>query len=143
MTIRSQFQQHIYTTAEQQGFVAPQALLDYLVDLLADRLRDTDIIPQPSFAERWMQINQRPRLGDLQEFGDQCLFFCSLMPRYGLRRGLTLDYYATLGVSAYYTVGDMSGDVRYTQLGNWFYHLQKFLDSALHPDQAMELVRIH
>jgi hypothetical protein len=124
---------------ERSGFSTPPLLLEYLSDLLARRARMVDIMPEPSFAERYLELYTRPSYGDLKDYGDQCLFFCSLMPEYGARRGLGLDYYGSLGISAYYTLADLSGDSRFTQLGNWFYHLQRFLDSALHSHRDLEL----
>lgn len=117
----------------------PELLAEYLIDLLADRVRRVDIIPEPSFAERYLQLYQQPRLGELKDYADSALFFCSLMPEYGRRRGLSMDYYATLGISTYYTLGDLAPDARFTQLGNWFPHLQRFLCSAIHPDTKLSL----
>jgi hypothetical protein len=52
-----------------------------------------------------------------------------------------MDYYAALGISSYYTVGDLTHDSRMTQLGNWFYYLQRFLNTALHSDRQLELFK--
>jgi hypothetical protein len=67
------------------------------------------------------------------------LFFVSLLPEYGKKRGLDINYYASLGISSYYSVGDAISDERFIQLGNWFYYLQKFLNSAIHPRTRLEL----
>ncbi len=115
-----------------QGFTAPPLLIDYLVELLSNRVSRVDIIPDPSFAERYLQLTQLASAELYRDYADSALFFCSLMPQYGARRGLSMDYYATLGISSYYTVGDLTGDERFWQLGNWFYYLQRFLDAALH-----------
>ncbi len=120
----------------------PELLENYIVDLLTERLHRVDIIPEPSFAERYLILSQKPRLSELKDYADSALFFCSLMPEYGRRRGLSMDYYATLGISTYYTAGDLAPDPRYTQLGNWFYHLQKFLNSAIHPEVRLELYKL-
>jgi hypothetical protein len=117
----------------------PLLLEQYLVDLLTDRISRVDIIPDPSFAERYLQLYHGAQDWQIRDYADSALFFCSLMPEYGQRRGLNMDYYATLGISAYYTLGDLARDDRFTQLGNWFYHLQKFLNSAIKPDQRLRL----
>lgn len=140
MTVREQFRDHLRRHAMEQGFQAPQLLMEYLVDLLADRLTDCHIIPKPSFAERYLELYSCHRLSEFKHYADSTLFFVSLMPEYGRRRGLDLDYYATLGISVYYTLGDLSRDSRYTQLGNWFYVLQRFLNTAIHPDRDLELM---
>lgn len=120
----------------------PESLESYLVELLAQRVDNTELIPEPSFAERYLMLYQTRNVAVIREFADTCLFFTSLLPEYGRRRGLSMDYYATLGISSYYTAGDISDDVRFTQLGNWFYHLQKFLNSAIHPAVKLELFKI-
>lgn len=142
MTVRSQFQRQLYDHADKVGFLAPTALMEYITDVMADRLTRTEIIPEPSFAERYMQLYSTGTVGDIKDFGDGTLFFVSLMPEYGQRRGLDLDYYASLGISAYYTYADICHDDRFTQLGNWFYHLQRFLNSAIHPEQRLRYLTI-
>jgi len=142
MTERDVIAEHVHSHAERVGFSAPEALEGYLVDLLAARIHQTEIIPHPSFAERYLQLyaaDIKPR--EIREYADQCLFFTGLLPEYGRRRGLDMDYYASLGISSYYTVGDLIEDDRMIQLGNWFYHLQKFINSAIHPETRLELFK--
>jgi hypothetical protein len=141
MPVEQQFLELVRDHQSRTGFHVPGLLEQYLVELLSSRLERVEVIPQPSFAERYLELYHYPRIADLKDYADQCLFFCSLMPEYGRRRGLDLDYYASLGISTYYTAGDLADDPRYTQLGNWFYHLQRFLNSALHPDQRLEFVK--
>ncbi len=141
MTTKTVFRNLITEHQQRTGFEMPPLLEDYLVDLLDSRLERVEIIPEPSFAECYLKLYQRPNPELMRDFGDSTLFFCSLMPDYGQRRGLNMDYYATLGISTYYCLGDLIGDTRFTQLGNWFYHLQRFLNSAIHPDQRLELFK--
>jgi len=142
MTVtRSQFQQLLREHCASTGFTAPELLLDYLATLLDSRLTRVDIIPDPSFAERYLMLYQSRNPAEYVDYADSALFFCALMPDYGQRRGLSMDYYATLGVSTYYAAGDLVGDDRYTQLGNWFYSLQKFLNSAIRPEVRLELYK--
>lgn len=140
LEIQQQFRSHIRTHCDKTGFNVPELLEDYLVGLLSTRLRETEIIPEPSFGERYLQLQQLNRAYLFQEYGDQCLFFVSLLPEYGKRRGLDINYYASLGIASYYTVADRINDDRFIQMGNWFYHLQKFLNSAIHPDTRLEIV---
>jgi len=140
LEIQEQFRSHIRTHCDKTGFNVPELLEDYLVGLLSTRLRETEIIPEPSFGERYLQLQQLNRAHLFQEYADQCLFFVSLLPEYGKRRGLDINYYASLGIASYYTVADRINDDRFIQMGNWFYHLQKFLNSAIHPDTRLEIV---
>lgn len=137
LEIQAQFRQYLTEHCASTGFEIPTLLEDYLVGLLAARLRDTEIIPQPSFAERYLEIQQLDRAHLYQQFADQCLFFVSLLPEYGRRRGLDIDYYSSLGISAYYSVGDRIQDDRFIQLGNWFYDLQRLLHSAIVPHKPL------
>jgi hypothetical protein len=141
MQVKSQFRHHLDYHSARTGFAAPDALLDYLAELLASRLERTDLIPDPSFAERYLLLLQAPRAAPMQDFADSCLFFTSLMPEYGQRRGISMDYYCTLGIASYYTVSDLVADDRFTQLGNWFYTLQRFLNTAIHPELRLELFK--
>lgn len=139
MAARDIIYQHIDQHRRSVGFDLPMALEWYLVDVIVDRLSRVDIIPDPSFAERYLQLYSETRLDQFKDYADSALFFVSLMPEYGRRRGLDISYYSSLGISAYYTLGDLAADPRYTQLGNWFYVLQQFLNSALHPDRGLDL----
>ena len=139
LEIQEQFRSHIRTHCDKTGFNVPELLEDYLVGLLSSRLRETEIIPEPSFGERYLQLQQLNRAHLFQEYADQCLFFVSLLPDYGKKRGLDINYYASLGIASYYNVGDAVRDDRFIQMGNWFYHLQKFLNSAIHPRARLEL----
>jgi len=139
LDIQQQFRSHIQRHCKETGFTIPDLLEDYLVGLLSTRLRETELIPEPSFGERYLNLQELNRAHLFQEYADQCLFFVSLLPEYGKRRGLDIKYYATLGIASYYSVGDSIQDDRFIQLGNWFYHLQKFLNSAIHPKTRLEI----
>lgn len=141
MTARHILEHTVTEHRQSQGFEMPWLLEQYLVDLLAERLDRVDIIPEPSFAERYLELYTEINLSRFKDYADSALFFTSLMPQYGQRRGLNWDYYATLGISTYYALGDLSEDPRYTQLGNWFYVLRTFLDSLLHANRV-ELINI-
>jgi len=143
MTVRAQFQQHFHDYLDRTGCELPPALSDYVIDLLVARIDRVDIIPDPSFAERYLQLYQEPRVSVIVDYADSALFFCSLMPEYGSRRGLSMDYYATLGISSYYCAGDLTTDPRYTQLGNWFYSLQRIITAAIKPHQDLRLISIY
>lgn len=135
MSVNEQFYQHLSRVAAAQGFDCPQLLMAYLTELLGSRLDRVDIIPDPSFAERYLLLYQGYDYAQYKDYADSALFFCGLMPEYGRRRGLSMDYYAALGITVYYSLGDLSRDPRFTQLGNWFYELQRFLTVAIRGGQ--------
>ena len=115
----------------ETGFNMPDTVECYCVMLLAERVEKTDLIPDPSFAEKYLQLYSTKNHAEIKHFADDCLFFTSILPEYGNKRGLNMDYYATLGISSYYAYGDLVNESVYTQMGNYFYHLQKFLESTI------------
>jgi hypothetical protein len=129
---------HLDQHSTATGFHVPELLAWYLSDLLAERISRVDIIPEPSFGQRYLALYQQHSVMEYKDYADSALFFVSLMPEYGRRRGLDMTYYASLGISTYYALSDLSEDPRYTQLGNWFYHLQRFLHTALRPEQRLD-----
>lgn len=143
MPVYQQFQQYFLDYLDRTGCQIPPLLTAYIVDLLSLRVDRVDIIPDPSFAERYLQLYLEPRISDIVDYADSALFFCSLMPEYGRRRGLSMDYYATLGISSYYAAGDLAEDPRYTQLGNWFYDLQRIITAAIRPHHELSLISIY
>lgn len=124
----------------ETGFEMPESVEHYCVFLLAARVEKTDLIPDPSFAERYLQLYQENKPEEIRIFADDCLFFTSILPEYGKRRGLNMDYYATLGISSYYAYSDLVKEDLYVQLGNWFYDLQKFLESTIKNRPLISLV---
>lgn len=140
LAAQQQFLALVQDHSQRTGFSAPEDLLAYLALILAERLDRPDFIPE-TFAEQYLTLYAAYHRGVYREFADTTLIFCSLLPDYGHRRGLNMDYYATMGISTYYSLGDLAQDPRFTQLGNWFYHCQRFLTSLLHPDRGLELVR--
>jgi len=129
-------------TEEQTGFEMPEPVEAYIVFLLADRVEKNTIIPDPSFAERYLELYHSKEPEEIRIFADDCLFFTSLCPNYGVKRGLDMDYFCTLGISSYYTYGDLTERPLYTQMGNWFYNLRKFVECALTRSTALNLIRL-
>lgn len=133
------FRELIQEHSERTGFEMPELLEQYLALLLESRLTDVAIIPEPSFAECFLELNQKNNKMGLKHFGDQCLFFSSLLPEWGSRRGLTPRYYAQLGSSSYESYSIWSGDVRFRQLAMWFEPLQRFLASMVNQGRGQEI----
>lgn len=139
MNTQQHFDRLLRDCESATGFSPPELLHQYLVELLHSRLQSVDLIPDPSFAECYLRLWQRPSAQAFKHYADQCLFFTSLMPEYGHRRGLSVDYYAQLGQSSYTAASDLAQELCYKQLAEWFYPLQRFLNTAIHPDQRLEL----
>ena len=113
------------------GFQLPQSVEHYCVYLLAERVEKKNIIPDPSFAEKYLMMYQDPRLEEFKQFGDDCLFFTSILPEYGKRKGLSKNYFCDLGAASYDTCNTLSQDSLYKQLSHCFYELQQFLEATI------------
>ena len=124
---------HVLITERERetGFQMPKPVENYCVRLLAERVENKNLIPDPSFAEKYLTMYQNPRAEEFRQFGDDCLFFTSVLPEYGNRRGLSKRYYCDLGVASYDTCGTLVNDNLYKQLSNCFYELQEFLESTI------------
>lgn len=129
-------------TEEQTGFEMPEPVEAYIVYLLADRVEKNTLIPDPSFAEKYLELYHAREVEDIRVFADDCLFFTSLCPNYGNKRGLDMDYYCTLGISSYYTYSDLTERPFYTQLGNWFYNLRTFVECAITRTPNLNLIKV-
>ena len=134
-----EFQDLIAEHSERTGFELPLLLEVYLAGLLASRLNDTQLIPEPSFAECYLTLHQTGNYSGMKNFADQCLFFSSLLPDWGVRRGLTVSYWAGLGSSSYHSYAHWSGDDRFHQLAAWFEPLQRFLASMVNHDSGYDI----
>lgn len=141
--IYEDFRALLHTHSQHTGFHMPEPLHVYLAELMSSRLHRCQVIPEPSFGEAYLRLYHRPSLAEIADYADQCLWFVSFMPEYGQRRGLDITYYASLGISTYYTAGDLAQDPRFTQLGNWFYYLQRFLYSMLRTQGIPEYTRMY
>jgi hypothetical protein len=123
----AQFLNTIEQHSAQQGFSAPQDLQWYLALMMANHLQDTHMVPDISFAERYLTMLQSPDPQALQRFADQILLAISVMPALGLRRGIHRVYYQHLGSTAYLHWGMRCRDIRGQQLCAWFPYLNEFL----------------
>lgn len=115
----------------ETGFEMPGPIEHYCVYLLAERVEKKNIIPDPSFAEKYLILYQDPKLEEFKQFGDDCLFFTSLLPEYGNRRGLKKNYFCDLGAASYETCSNLAQDELYKQLSRCFYELQQFLEDTI------------
>ena len=85
-------------TRTSYGFDLPGDIEQYVVMLLADHVDRPDWMPDTSFAQAYMLI-QNSR--DAKTVGDECLFLCGVFPDYGQRRGLDVSYYSAIGSGSY------------------------------------------
>lgn len=85
-------------TNTRQGWSIPTYVIDYECRILAERMDKNPWQPEPSYAERYLQI-KRP--SEALELGNLCWFTRAVFPELGSRRGITASYYVDLGQSCY------------------------------------------
>lgn len=85
-------------TYESQGWDIPQPVIDYQCRILADMVDRVNWQPEPSYAERYMQIRNTREAINL---GDTCWFTRAVFPELGMKRGLSSSYYVQLGQGCY------------------------------------------
>lgn len=124
--------------SEQTGFEMPQEIEAYIVFLLAAKVNNPTVVLQPSFAEKYLQLYDTPNTQEIKFFADHCLWFTSFAPVYGKKRGLPMDYYASLGISSYYAFGDLQKDDFFIKMGNWFYTLRDFIEMVLNTSPLLK-----
>ena len=126
MRTQAQFLHTIEHHAQVVGFAAPQDLQWYLAVLLADHLRDPDLVPGSSYAEQYFLAAQHRDPVQFRRLADTLLLAVSVMPELGRRRGIAVSYYQGLAQVSYRIWADRTQDLRGYQLSEWFPYLRQF-----------------
>jgi hypothetical protein len=92
------FEDILLETLELQGWEMPNSVVDYTVNLLAERIDKNPWQPEPSYAERYMNISS---VYDAQDLGDTCFFTRAIFPELGNKKGITSSYYVDMGQGCY------------------------------------------
>jgi hypothetical protein len=98
----------IKEASHTSGIDLNENLESYLVFLLMDHCRSTEITTKPlalDFLEN-IRCSKRESQQILREVGDKCLIFSGLFPKIASRKSVGISYYVKLGQSAY---GSLSG----------------------------------
>ena len=82
----------------RQGFDCPETVTAYITRILADKLDKNPWQPEPSYAERYMQLKTPT---EALELGNTCFFTRSVFPELGQRRGISSSYYVSIGQGCY------------------------------------------
>jgi hypothetical protein len=128
------FHSLVRNTRKSYGYELPQLVEQYVVLLLADHINRPDWMPENSFAEAYMLI-QNSR--DAKVLGDECLFLCGVFPEYGKRRGLDVDYYANIGSGSYSRASRELHHALFDDLSQNFKVVSKFINTAVRNTSLM------
>lgn len=85
-------------TNDLHGWHIPNHIIEYESRVLAERLEQPHWRPEPSFAERYMQIRTPEQALAL---GNVCWFTRSVFPELLSRRGISEQYFVDMGQSCY------------------------------------------
>ena len=96
--LHNEFEELYKDCLDRHGWTIPEATVNYIVALLAERVDRVPWEPEPSYAEQYLQIRTRQQALDL---GNTCFWCRSVFPTYKSSRGYTPEYMALLGQSCY------------------------------------------
>lgn len=122
------FKDILTETLELQGWEIPNPVVDYTVNLLANKLDKNPWQPEPSYAERYMTIKT---VSDAQDLGDTCFFTRAVFPELGSRRGINSSYYVDIGQGCYSYVLKVKPDPAIKQIRDHFEFLSEVVWTAI------------
>ena len=122
------FKDILSETLEIQGWEIPNPVVDYTVNILANKLDKNPWEPQPSFAVQYLTLSS---VFQAQELGDTCFFARSVFPEYGNRRGISSSYYVDMGQGCYSYVLRVNQDPAIKQLRDHFEFLSEVVWTAV------------
>lgn len=114
-------------TQDTYGYDLPFDIEVYVTMLLASHIDKTNFLPQNSFAESYLSLD-RPYGSRAKQLGDTCLFTAGVFPRYGSSKGLTQEYFSSIGKSSYDLARDRLNDRLFLDLRNHFDFLTNFIN---------------
>ena len=113
----------------KHGYELPEEIEAYVVMLLACHIDRPNFLPQDSFAESFLKINN-PKLS-AKELGDTCLFLTGVFPSYGKRKGISRSYYQNIGSSSYSAAAEVMNGELFGILATHFVFVSDFIDVTL------------
>jgi hypothetical protein len=96
---------------------------------LADHMRRTSWHPDPSFTEQYLQLDSS-RSAKL--LADECLFITSVFPEYATRRGVSINYYHSLGEACYSRAAHDLNTELFRDLSTHFGAVSKWTRNVVH-----------
>ena len=110
------------------GVDLPRPIRLYTIAVLASRLDQPDWQPDPSWGERYLALKTAQ---EAKELGDTALFAVSVFPTLGARRGISRDYYVSIGQGSYSRAAQRLNESLYTQLGEHFEFIASFMGQCV------------
>lgn len=111
-------------TEHSTGISLPQDTEAYVVLLMAEFTANNNIFPDPSFAEKYLQLTNPL---EAKELGDQCLFISGWFPDSLNRKGLGVSYIESIGKTCYVKASEQLNKDLFEQLATNFTHVRTFI----------------
>jgi hypothetical protein len=145
-SVRPKLYDYINEYSQNTGFPMSDWLNAYLVNLLASKIRETGIQPEPSWGEKYLILSSQARFNpriaqELRQYADQCLWASATVYHHNL---IKLNYIMDLGSTSYIQAAELLEEPNYDNLGKWFNPLHEFLYGALYSNgnqYRLELVK--
>lgn len=118
-------------TCRHQGWQIPRAVQTHMTQVLAHYIDQPNWRPEPSYAERYLQIRT---ISEALTLGNVCWFTRAVFPELGSSRGINSSYYVQLGQGCYQRVleeannqaldlvckhFEFTAEVAYTAIRHW------------------------
>jgi len=82
----------------RHGIDCPLYVKNYIARILAEKMDKNPWQPEPSYAEKFMTLRTPT---EALELGNTCFFTRSVFPTIGERRGISSNYYVSIGQGCY------------------------------------------
>ncbi|QAU24970.1 hypothetical protein EO087_14005 [Dyella sp. M7H15-1] len=136
----------VQETYARTGHPLDESSESYLVFVLLRYQTDTLLLSRTQGMD-WMDalsLAGTARSDALRDVGDRCLLLAGLFPGYAERSRVSVDYFITLGRSAYQGVADAARQAYaalYAQLAHSYRELVETLDTMRRLSKASEVVK--
>jgi len=114
-------------TQQTHGYDLPHHVEAYIVMLLGDFVDRTDIPPEKTFAEQFLNIQTSKQA---KQLGDVCLIVSGVFPRLKEKHGLNRRYYQDIGSTSYEMASSMNTEL-FPILAKHFVFLSGFIELAV------------
>lgn len=110
------------------GWQIPYRLVEYQSEILAARIDEPLWRPEPSYAERYMQLRSS---AEALALANVCWFTRAVFPELGERRGIDSSYYVQIGQSCYEIARRSAPDARLDLMTRHFEFLAECAYTAI------------
>jgi hypothetical protein len=122
------FEHILSETLELQGWTMPNPVVQYTVQVLAEKIDKNPWEPTPSFAQRYMTIRNA---ADAQDLADTCFFTRAVFPEFGSQRGINSSYYVDMGQGCYHYVYTVNANPAIKQMRDHFEFIAEIVWTAV------------